>query len=616
VRVRKRELAVNLALGLGVSVLFLAALEGGARLVEKRRAPRPEVAGYIWDWDDKMPGGFYVMKFDGVGWPPWEEFNGDGLRDRTRTKEKPEGWTRIAILGDSVTLGAELSPHEAYPQLLEARFAAEGRRAEVMNVALWGWSTRQQRIAWQKIARQYRPDQAVLAICLNDIPELFNNLTRPPRWLVALHERSALVRLLVNAEAREIDSVERLFSEADTPRVRDALTRFFAEVRELRREVQADGASLELVILPFRFQVEPGAPPPVVQRQLADFCRAEGIRCLDLLPTLARAGPRAFLDYDHLSASGAQLVADTLRASGLLAEAVSDPLTLRQALARRPGPGARSATRWLETRKGAPERAGVAAIAVVLDLGEPSERQAAAWALGVAGPVARPLVPVLARRLQQDGSAGVRASCARALAGSGSRAGMTALFAALDDPSEAVRAAAAQALSRIGPTPQDVSALVGAVASRDRYVAAFAAWSLGNLGAAAEPAVDALARALAREDTDIVVASALARIGPAAHAAVPELVRALGSDDDALRWRAARTLGRIGPAAEAAVAPLVATLADPNGVVRAHAARALGRIGAGAKPAAAALQRATGDREVWVRNEAREALERLAGRPD
>ena len=563
-----------------------------------------------------MPGGFYVMKFDGVGWPPWEEFNGDGLRDRTRTKEKPEGWTRVAILGDSVTLGAELSPQEAYPQLLEARFAAEGRRAEVMNVALWGWSTRQQRIAWQKIARQYRPDQAVLAICLNDIPELFNNLARPPRWLVALHERSALVRLLVNAEAREIDSVERLFSEPDAPRVRGrahALLRGGAGAA-------ARGAGGRSLVRARRAPV----PVPGGARRPAPRGAAAARR---LLPRGEAPLPRPVADARSRRAAGLprlrppEPVRRAARGRHAARERPAGGGRLRSVDAApgaraAPEPGARSATRWLETRKGAPERAAVAAIAVVLDLGEPSERQAAAWALGVAGPVARPLVPALARRLQQDGSAGVRASCARALAGSGSRAGMTALFAALDDPSEAVRAAAAQALSRIGPTPQDVPALVGAVASRDRYVAAFAAWSLGNLGAAAEPAVDALARALAREDTDIVVASALARIGPAAHAAVPELVRALGSDDDALRWRAARTLGRIGPAAEAAVAPLVATLADPNGVVRAHAARALGRIGAGAKPAAAALQRATGDREVWVRDEAREALERLTGRPD
>ena len=112
-----------------------------------------------------------------------------------------------------------------------------------MNVGLMGWSTRQQRIAWQRIARAYRPDQAILAVCLNDIPELFDNLSRPPRWLVRLHERSALARLVVNAEGREIDNVERLFAEPDAPRVREAMDRFFQEVRALRREVEADGAA-------------------------------------------------------------------------------------------------------------------------------------------------------------------------------------------------------------------------------------------------------------------------------------------------------------------------------------------------------------------------------------
>jgi len=614
--VTRRELATNLALGVGVSVLFLAALESASRLVEARRPPRPEVADYIWDWDDKMPGGFYVMKSDGVGWPPWEEFNGDGLRDRTRTREKPEGVTRIAILGDSVTLGAELSPREAYPQLLEARFAAEGRRAEVMSVALWGWSTRQQRIAWQRIARAYRPDQAVLAVCLNDIPELFNNLARPPRWLRSLHARSALVRLLVNAEGREIDSVERLFGEADTPRVRDALARFLEEVRALRREVEADGATLALVVFPFRFQVEPGAPAPVVQRRIADFCGAERLRCLDLLPTIARVGPSAFLDYDHLSPSGAQLVADTLHAGGLLAEADSDPATLRQALAARPEPGALEAARWLETRQGTPEGAAVAAIAALLGENEAAERRAAAWALGVAGPAALPFAETVARRARQDEAPGVRTSCVRALGGIGSRAAVPVLFEAMGDPSEAVRAAAAQALGRLGPAPEDVASLAATVSNSDRYVAAFAAWSLGNLGASAEPAVPELVQALARDETNAVVAGALARIGPAAKAAVPELVGALASEDDGRRWRAARTLGRIGPPAEPAVAALTRALADPSSVVRAHAARALGRIGPAAKAAAAALQRATGDREPGVRDEARLALERLTGRPD
>jgi HEAT repeat protein/lysophospholipase L1-like esterase len=612
--VKTRELAQNLALGLGATALAAFLLEGGARLIEKRRPPRPQVADYIWDWDDKMPGGFYVMKSDGVGWPPWEEFNADGLRDRTRSREKPEGYTRIAFLGDSVTLGAELTPAEAYPQLLEARYAAEGRRAEVMSVALWGWSTRQERVAWQRIARQYRPDQAVLAVCLNDIPELFNNLARPPRWLMTLHERSSLVRLLVNAEGREIDSVERLFSDADAPRVRTALARFFEEVRQLRREVEADGASFALVVFPFRFQVEPRAPEPVVQERIAAFCEAERLRCLDLLPTLARTGPGAFIDYDHLNPSGAQLVADTLHSSGLLAEAPSNPELLSQALATRGGPGSAAATTWLQRRQGAPDAAAAAGIARVLEAGTPPERQAAAWALGVARSEAS--AAALAKRAREDESAGVRAAASRALGEIGGRAGVTALFEALGDPSESVRASAAQALARLGPTAEDVPALARALESEDRYVAAYGAWSLGNLGAAAEPAVPDLVRALARDETNAVVAGALARVGPAAKAAVPELVKALASQDDGRRWRAARTLGRIGPAAEPAVEALTGALGDPNGVVRAHAARALGRIGPAAKPAAAALQRATGDREEGVRDEARRALDRLRGRPD
>ncbi|HUL76791.1 MAG TPA: HEAT repeat domain-containing protein [Vicinamibacteria bacterium] len=553
-----RGLLQNLALSLVSAAVFLGMLEGTARLVEKRRPPRPRVAEYIWDWDERMPGGFYVMKSDAAGWPPWEEFNRDGLRDRTRSHEKPEGYRRIAILGDSVTLGTDIRADEAFPQRLEARYRAEGRRVEVMNVALWGWSTRQERIAWRRIARAYQPDQAVLAVCLNDIPELFNNLSRPPRWLTELHARSALVRLAVNAEGREIDNVERLFGEPDAPRVRAAIDGFLAEVRAFRREVEADGARFAMIVFPFRFQLEPGAPRPRVQERIASFCATEGLACLDLLPALARMGTTAFRDYDHLSPAGAVFVAETLRESGLLVQGDADDV-LRKALG-----------------KGATDPA---ALAVALQDKSAAVRQAAADALGPMG--------------------------------AGARGSVDALFAALGDPSEAVRHAAAQALSQIGTRAEDRSRLVSRLTSPDPYVLAFAAWSLGNLGAEARDAVADLARALARDETNAVVAAALARIGPAAAGAVPTLVEALRSDNADRRWRAARTLGRIGPPAVEAVPALTAALADPLVTVRRHAARALGRLGPEARPAAAALQRATGDPDEQVRQEARQALDRL-----
>ena len=616
-----KRLLANLTLSLGVSVAFLAGLEGLARLVEEPRPARREVADYIWDWDDKMPGGFYVMQSGSVGWPPLQEFNGDGLRDRTRPREKTEGLWRVAVLGDSVTLGDGIRPREAFPQHLEARLQAEGQRIEVMNVALWGWSTRQQRTAWQKIARGYDPDQVLLAVCLNDVAELHNNLARPPRWLLWLHERSALVRLLVDAGGREIEDVERLFETPDAPQVREALDRFFDEVRALRGEVEAEGATFGVVVFPFRFQLAEDAPEPVAQERIAAFCGTEGIPCLDLLPALRWAGPSTFLDYDHLSPLGSALTADAVHMSGLLPDGYSSPAVLAEHFRDSRAAGAANVLNWVEDRDPEAGEAGVRALATALEGGELPLRLAAAWALETLGPAAESTRGNLVGALGGDVAPGVRAAAARAL-GKLQDNGLAAprapreraaavLFEALGDPSETVRQAAAQALSELKLTPEDIPRLEEALESDDVYVRAFAAWRLGNFREEAGEAVPALAAALERPDTHVAVSAALARIGPAAVEAVPALVAELSSGDAGRRWRAARTLGRIGPGAAASVPQLVSALEDPNEGVRLRAARALGLMGPEARSAAAALQRATGDPDGGVRREAQQALERL-----
>ena len=411
----RRGLLVNVGLAAGVSIVFVGALEGLARWVAPAPPAPRAVADYIWDWDHMMPGGFYVMRSRAVGWPPWEEFNADGIRDRTRSHEKPEGSWRIAVLGDSVTLGAGIPPPEAYPRVMDATLRRDGRRIEVMSVALWGWSTRQERIAWHRIARAYRPDQAILAVCLNDIPELHNNLARPPRWVAWLHERSALVRFVVRAEDREIEDVERLFASPDSPPVREALERFFEEVRALRREVEEDGARFAVIVFPFRFQLEAGAPPPVVQERTLALGRAEGMTCLDLLPALGTMGEAAFLDYDHLSVAGSRLAADTLLASEILPAGFSNPAVLREHFGSRRDRAAREVLEWLEEPARRPEPAGLAALTEALAAEDTEVRMAAAWALEAAGPPSATAGTALARALREDRSTGVRVAAARAL---------------------------------------------------------------------------------------------------------------------------------------------------------------------------------------------------------
>ncbi len=48
---------------------------------------------------------------------------------------------------------ARVLEKKAVPQVLESRLRSQGRRIEVMNFALWGWSTRQERTAYTRPAR-------------------------------------------------------------------------------------------------------------------------------------------------------------------------------------------------------------------------------------------------------------------------------------------------------------------------------------------------------------------------------------------------------------------------------------------------------------------------------
>jgi HEAT repeat protein/lysophospholipase L1-like esterase len=549
-----QRLLPNLLLSLVTAGLFLGLLEGGARLHEAHRPARP-VADYIWNWEERWDGDFYTVGSDAVGWPPWQEFNADGLRDHARPTQKLPGTERIIALGDSVTMGAGIEAWEAWPQRLEARYQSEGRPVEVLNVALWGWSTRQERIAYVRFGRPRKPDEVLLAVCLNDIPELQNNLTRPPEWLATLFQRSALVRWLVNAQGREIHDVEELFREPNSPAVKEALGRFFEEVRSLRSDVEADGGRLVVLVLPFRLQVLPKAPKPSVQRAILDFCKADGIRCLDLLPPLRAAGAPAFVDYDHLSAAGSDLVADQVKASGVVPEPppvtslAHDSMPTLVALLRAPDPAARAEA---------------------------------------------------ARELQGRGPDAISAA--------------GALFDALADPSENVRWAAAQALWKVeGASASALPRLVLALKSPDPYVRGFAAWSLGNLGEAAREAVPALIDTVRAEEADGRGASllALARLGPTARAAAPVLIETLASPHAPRRWNAARALGRI--EAPEAVRPLMRALHDPDDHVRVHAARALGKLGPLARAAADALTAASGDPNTDVRQEAARALQRIHG---
>lgn len=299
----------NGVLALAATLGALAGLETFARVFDL--GGDDPIADYIASWDERWGSQFYVFG-------PGPDINADGLRDVEHRVANPEARRRLVILGDSVAFGFKLGAHQSFPAVLRRLLAKRNESTEVFNVALPGWTIRQQRIAYASIARKYRPDRVLVAICLNDIPEMQNNLSKPSPLLTAVYRRSHVVRFVLGAQLRDIHQVGLLFRAPDAPAVQNGWRLFFDEILELRERVRGDGATLALMVLPFRLQVMPDAPEPIPQRRIEEFSRQQGIPHLDLLPRLQKLGAAAFLDYDHLSPRGAVVVARALLASGLV----------------------------------------------------------------------------------------------------------------------------------------------------------------------------------------------------------------------------------------------------------------------------------------------------------
>ena len=295
---------------LPLTLVFLVA-EGIARQLPAARPAKIEP--YIAQWQAHWDGDFWVAK-------PGPEINREGFRDRDHDLTGRPGTWRIACLGDSVTMGPGVFRDKTWSAFLESYLRTRHPAVEVFNVAMGGWCVRQERTAYERFVRKYSVDDVILGICLNDLPELQNNVafSRVSRPLLWLHRRSALVKRVVNANAREISSVMELFTRDDSANVNNAWKLFSEEILEFRDELEEDGVRLSIVLFPFRFQVLPDAPEPIAQARMAELCRKNGIPFFDVLETLRQVGPGAFYDYDHLTATGSEEAARYIFQTDLL----------------------------------------------------------------------------------------------------------------------------------------------------------------------------------------------------------------------------------------------------------------------------------------------------------
>lgn len=96
--------------------------------------------------------------------------NSWGMRDRQYSLKKPADTVRIAVIGDSVTFGHNLSSYlDTWPEILEEKLNQSGQQKfEVLNFSVVGYNSFQEQIVLEEKIVEFAPDIVLLGFCMND----------------------------------------------------------------------------------------------------------------------------------------------------------------------------------------------------------------------------------------------------------------------------------------------------------------------------------------------------------------------------------------------------------------------------------------------------------------
>jgi lysophospholipase L1-like esterase len=250
---------------------------------------------------------------------------------------KPAGERRLLLLGDSVTW-----PDDGYPAILQRDLDEAGEHIDIVNAAVPGYTTHQERLHLEQLVDPVLPDVVVLQYCCNDNHRFLHHLT-PDHWLITTEARRALlpegddlwtrfcrwsyVALEVRQHVLAVEQGPRgafpwTNDAGFAPAWRDdGWTLVEAEVAAMHALLQSRGVPWLVMAVPYEPQLRDEsllrdrAFTCRPQARLAAICSSRSIPFLDLHPLfLAHRDELLFTDGIHLSPLGHRLVADELLA--------------------------------------------------------------------------------------------------------------------------------------------------------------------------------------------------------------------------------------------------------------------------------------------------------------
>ncbi len=275
--------------------------------------------------------------------------NADGFRGSLPARPKPPGTLRIAVLGDSVTLGYGVNDADSFPSLLGEHLAhlQPARPVEVLNLGVSGYNPYTEAALFADVGPAYAPDVLLVQFCINDLNDptmhfdasttaalgaLPDAAFPDPRTRLRAApfdcHGSRLCELLRDAwrprpQASD-PTVIRATVEPHDPPAAGELAWLGGQYGGIARTARTIGTRPVLVIFPYATQLAAGTPSATAAR-LTELAADLGWPAIDLLPAFRQAasdGVPLFTDLWHPTAAGfriaADVTADALRRDGLV----------------------------------------------------------------------------------------------------------------------------------------------------------------------------------------------------------------------------------------------------------------------------------------------------------
>jgi lysophospholipase L1-like esterase len=265
--------------------------------------------------------------------------NGYGQRGADYPLEKQAGERRIAVLGDSLTMGQGVKDGETYPAQLQRELTSgdpAGAAARVINAGVNGWSCWHYMRWAQTQLDRYRPDVLVVGLFLGNDAEppaptptavgvpLENALRNSALYQFSVKQYRQRFWKRVEAIKRGI-TVEQLERKLEEYQGLQDPSRPLAELQaqwerygleplqSVRQACLEAGVELVILLLPtYPMLQDPGVPP--LYAFVRERVSALGVPVVECREELRAGGRAAWLPWDegHLSVAGNAAVARVL----------------------------------------------------------------------------------------------------------------------------------------------------------------------------------------------------------------------------------------------------------------------------------------------------------------